>query len=116
LGVAFKPDTDDIRDSVGIELVRKLLKLGAKITIHDPKAIETTRKIFHDNAKYENSVTSALKNCQCAVIMTKWKEYERINNQTIKHMAKKIIIDSRRILSDKNLDAKYYAVGLGQKI
>ena len=48
--------------------------------------------------------------------MTEWKEYEKINNITIKHMSKKFIIDSRRILSDKNLDAKYYAIGLGQKI
>jgi UDPglucose 6-dehydrogenase len=46
LGVAFKPNTDDIRDSVGIELVSRLLKLGAKITIHDPKALENTRKFF----------------------------------------------------------------------
>jgi len=116
LGVAFKPGTDDIRDSVGIELAKKLLKLGAKITIHDPKALENARKIFHDNTKYVKSISSALKDCQCAIIMTQWKEYERINNKTIKHMAKKFIIDSRRVLSNKNLNAKYYAIGLGQKV
>jgi hypothetical protein len=48
--------------------------------------------------------------------MTQWKEYGRINNKTIKHMDKKFIIDSRRILSNKNLVAKYFAIGLGQKI
>jgi UDPglucose 6-dehydrogenase len=115
LGVAFKPDTDDIRDSMGIELVRRLMKSGANVTIHDPKALDNARKIFHGNAKYVTSISSALKNCQCAVIMTKWKQYEKINNKTIKHMNKKLIIDSRRILSNKNLDAKYYAIGLGQK-
>lgn len=115
LGVAFKPDTDDIRDSMSIELIRRLMKLGARVTIHDPKALDNARKIFHGNAKYAISIPSALKNCQCAVIMTKWKEYERINNKTINHMNKKFIIDSRRILSNKNLDAKYYAIGLGQK-
>ena len=115
LGVAFKPDTDDIRDSMGIELVRRLMKSGANVTIHDPKALDNARKIFHGNAKYATSISSALKNCQCAVIMTKWKQYEKINNKTIKHMNKKLIIDSRRILSNKNLDAKYYAIGLGQK-
>ena len=113
LGVAFKPDTDDIRDSIGIDLVKRLLKLGAKITIHDPKALENARKIFHDNVKYVKSIPSALNDSQCAIIMTRWKNYEIINNKTIKHMAKKIIIDSRRILYSKNLDAKYYAVGLG---
>ena len=116
LGIAFKPETDDIRDSVGIGLVKRLLKLGAKITIHDPKALENARKIFHDNAKYVKSIPAALKDCQCAIIMTQWKDYETINNKTIKRMAKKFIIDSRRILSNKNLNAKYYAIGLGQKV
>ena len=115
LGIAFKPGTDDIRDSVGIELVTRLLKLGAKVTVHDPKAHENTRKIFCDKIRYVKSIPSALKDCQCAIIMAEWKEYEKINNKTIKHMAKKIIIDSRRILYNKNLDAKYFAIGLGQK-
>lgn len=115
LGVAFKPDTDDIRDSMSIKLIRRLMKSGARITIHDPKALDNARKIFHGNAKYAISIPSALKNCQCAIIMTKWKEYEKINNKTINHMDKKFIIDSRRILSNKNLDAKYYAIGLGHK-
>jgi len=115
LGVAFKPDTDDIRDSMSIELIRRLMKSEARVTIHDPKALDNARKIFHGNVKYAISIPSAVKNCQCAVIMTKWKEYERINNKTINHMNKKFIIDSRRILSNKNLDAKYYAIGLGQK-
>ena len=116
LGVAFKPGTDDIRGSVSIDLVKRLLKLGAKITIHDPKALENARKIFRDNTKYVKSVPSALKDCQCAIIMTQWKDYEKINNKTIKQMAKKFIIDTRRVLYNKNLDAKYYAIGLGQKI
>ena len=116
LGVAFKPDTDDIRDSMGIELIHRLMKLGAKVTIHDPRALDNARKIFHSKAKYATSIPSALKNSQCVIIMTKWKEYERINNNTIKCMNKKFIIDSRRILSKKNLDAEYYAIGLGQKI
>jgi len=116
LGVAFKPNTDDIRDSMGIELVRQLMKLGANVTIHDPRALDNARKIFHSNAEYTTTISSALKNCQCVIIMTQWKEYEKIDNKTIKYMNKKFIIDSRRILSNKNLDAKYYAIGLGQKI
>ena len=116
LGVAFKPNTDDVRDSTSIELIRRLMKSGAIVTIHDPKALDNARKIFHDNTKYAKSILSALKNSQCAIIMTKWKEYEGINNKTIKHMDKKFIIDTRRILSNKNLNAKYYAIGLGQKI
>ena len=116
LGVAFKPNTDDVRDSVGIELIRRLINTKAIVTIHDPKALDRARKIFHDKTKYAKSILSAIKNSQCVIIMTNWKEYESINNKTIKHMDKKFIIDTRRILSNKNLDAKYYAIGLGQKI
>ena len=113
LGVAFKPNTDDIRDSMSIELIHRLIKSGAVVKIHDPKALDNARKIFYDNITYTNSISSALKNSQCVVIMTKWKEYERINNKTIKYMNRKFIIDTRRILSNKNLDAKYYGIGLG---
>jgi len=116
LGIAFKPETDDTRDSVSVKLVSRLVKLGAKIIIHDPKAIKNARKIFHDKVRYQKSITLAVKDCQCAIIMTGWKEYEKINNKTIKHMTKKFIIDSRRIISNKNLNAKYFAVGLGQKL
>jgi UDPglucose 6-dehydrogenase len=115
LGVAFKPNTDDIRDSMSIELIRRLIKSDAIVTIHDPKALDNARKILHDNIKYANSIPSSLKNSQCAIIMTKWKEYEGINNKTTKYMDKKFIIDTRRILSNKNLDVKYYGIGLGQK-
>ena len=90
-----------------------MLKLGVKVTVHDPKALENARKIFRDDIKYAKSVPDALKDCQCAIIMTEWKEYKKINNKTIKYMAKKVIIDSRRILYNKNLDAKYFAIGLG---
>ena len=116
LGIAFKPETDDIRDSVSVELVNRLIKLGGKITIHDPKAIENTKKIFKNKIKYQKVVSTALEDCKCAVIMTAWKQYEKINNKTIEHMAKKFIIDSRRIISDKKLNAKYVAIGLGQKL
>ena len=115
LGVAFKPNTDDIRDSMSIDLIHRLIKSGAVVKIHDPKALDNARKIFHDNITYTDSIPSALKDSQCAIIMTKWKEYERINNKTTKYMKKKFLIDTRRILSDKNLRLKYYGLGLGQK-
>ena len=46
LGTAFKPNTDDVRDSIAIELIKKLLKKKARITIYDPKAMRNTMKIF----------------------------------------------------------------------
>ena len=113
LGTAFKPETDDIRDSISIKLIKKLIEKGAKITIHDPKAIENTRKIFLNKIEYNESIINALTKSQCAIIMTQWKEYSKINNNTIKKMDKKIIIDSRRILVNKKIDVDYQAIGIG---
>jgi len=113
LGTAFKPDTDDVRDSIGIELIKKLLKRKAKITIHDPKAIENTKMIFEDKINYAKTIGDALSKSQCAIIMTQWREYSKINNKIIEKMDTKIIIDSRRILVDKNIDADYQAIGIG---
>jgi UDPglucose 6-dehydrogenase len=114
LGTAFKPNTDDIRDSKSIELIKKLLKNKSKITIHDPKAIENTKKIFGEKILYATSIADALNKSQCVILMTHWKQYDTLNNNSIKHMDKKNIIDCRRILVKKELDAKYYAIGIGK--
>jgi len=114
LGTAFKPNTDDIRDSKSIELIKKLLKNKANITIHDPKAIENTKKIFGEKILYATSIADALNKAHCVIIMTHWKQYDTLNNNSIKHMSKKIIIDCRRVLVKKELDAEYYAIGIGK--
>ena len=115
LGTAFKPNTDDVRDSIAIELIKKLLKKKARITIYDPKAMRNTMKIFGKKIIYAKSITDALNNSQCIIMMTHWKQFEALNNNSIKHMKKKFIIDCRRILSKKELDAEYYAIGIGKK-
>ena len=112
LGLAFKPDTDDIRDSVSIKLIELLLKEGVKIIVHDPKAILNTKIIFGNKIEYSNSINEALKNSECAIIMTAWNEYTKINNSNIKLMKRNIIIDTRRILN-KKLDVDYEAIGIG---
>ena len=113
LGLSFKEDSDDIRESVSINLIKKLLKNKAKIIAHDPMAIENTRKIMWNKISYTKSISEALKDSQCVVIMTPWKQYTKLNNKDLKLMKNKIIIDTRRLLTKKKLDAKYYAVGLG---
>ena len=114
LGTSFKPNTDDIRDSISIELIKKLLKNKAKITVHDPRAIENTKKIFGTKILYAKSIADALNKSQCGIIMTHWKQYDILNNNSIKHMDKKIIIDCRRVLAKKELGAEYYGIGIGK--
>ena len=114
MGTAFKPDTDDVRDSISIELIKNLLKMKAKITIYDPRAIENTKKIFTNKISYKNSISGALEKSQCVIFMTHWKEFEKINNKSIKGMKRKLVIDCRRIFVGKKINAEYYALGIGK--
>ena len=114
LGLAFKANTDDIRDSVSINLIKLLVKSGGKITVHDPKAIDNTKRIFGDKISYSDSIYSALKGSECGVIVTPWKEYSKLNEKHLKIMKKRIIVDSRRMLNNHNLNMHYYPIGVGR--
>jgi UDPglucose 6-dehydrogenase len=113
LGLAFKPKTDDIRDSISLKIIEKLLKKKAKVIVHDPMAIENVKKKFKNKITYAKTISDALKDSYCGVIMTAWPEYSKISNKNIKNMKKRTIIDSRRILNNKNIECNYYAIGIG---
>ena len=115
LGTSFKPNTDDIRDSIAIELIKKFLKRKVNVTVHDPRAIENTKNVFKNKINYEKAVKDAISGSQCVIIMTQWKQYEKLTNNDFKQMKKKMIIDCRRILVDKQLDVDYYAIGFGKE-
>jgi len=115
LGTAFKPNTDDIRDSIAIELIKKLLRKNANVTVYDPKAIKNTNRIFGKKIIYANSIPNSLKNSQCMIIMVHWKQFEKINNNSIRLMKKRFIIDCRRVLSEKQLNSEYHAIGIGKQ-
>ena len=115
LGTSFKPNTDDIRDSIAIELIKKFLKRKVRVTVHDPRAIENTKNVFKNKIDYAKSISDAILGSQCVIIMTQWKQYEKLTNNDFKQMKKKLIIDCRRMLAEKQLDADYYAIGLGKE-
>ena len=115
LGTSFKPNTDDIRDSIAVELIKKFLKRKVKLTVHDPRAIENTKNVFKNKINYAKSIPDAILGSQCVIIMTQWKQYEKLGNNDFRRMKKKLIIDCRRMLAQKELDVDYYAIGLGKK-
>jgi UDPglucose 6-dehydrogenase len=97
LGLAFKDNTDDIRDSRAIPVIKDLLELGVNVTAYDPMVCEAMKKIF-PSINYCGSVTEALEDADGCLLMTEWPEFAELHHEFGK-MRKKIIIEGRRILS-----------------
>lgn len=94
LGLAFKPDTDDIRESRAIPVVSSLCSEGAEIIAYDPAAMDNFRQIF-PHVTYASSVSSVLE-ANAVLILTEWKEFEGLD------YTGKIVIDGRRIEAAQN--------------
>lgn len=117
LGVAFKPDTDDIRDSPSIEIIKLLLKKGAKVKLHDPIAMDNARNLLGGSILYSSSLEDSLKDSDGCLLVTKWDEFKRITPEMLQNSMKSpLIIDCRRILDPKEFEGKvkYIGIGLGK--
>jgi UDPglucose 6-dehydrogenase len=97
LGLAFKDNTDDIRDSRAIPVIKELLGQGSKIAAYDPIACEAMKKIF-PSINYCRSAAEALEDADGCLVMTEWPEFAGLDHE-FNNMRKKIIIEGRRILS-----------------
>jgi UDPglucose 6-dehydrogenase len=97
LGLAFKDNTDDVRDSRSIPVIHALLKKGARVIAFDPMAGQTMQKIF-PSIDYAGSAAEALKGADGCLVMTEWPEFGRIDKE-FDLMAHRIVIEGRRILS-----------------
>lgn len=111
LGIAFKPGTDDIRESPAIPVIEELLKQGANIKAFDPVAKHEAEKVFKDNIKYSVTVEETVKNADAVLIITKWKEFLSLP-QLLKTAKKQpVVVDGRRML-DKDCVKIYEGIGL----
>lgn len=99
LGLAFKAETDDMRNSPVIPIINGLLAERASLIAYDSQAINNAKKIFHNKIQYADSIKEALKDSDLAIIVTDWKEFENIDFNGMKN---KIVIDTRHIVN-KNL-------------
>lgn len=102
LGLAFKNETDDIRESRSIPVIAELLRLGAKVSAYDPMAAENMKRIF-PSIEYCDNASDALKDADACLVMTEWDEFRDLDSE-FQNMKEKIIIDGRRIIKAKNID------------
>lgn len=97
LGLAFKDNTDDVRDSPSISIIRNLVDQGADIVCYDPKAENNMKKLFPQIA-YAESAVDAIKNADACLVLTAWKEFGKLKDQDFDSMRQRIIIEGRRVL------------------
>jgi UDPglucose 6-dehydrogenase len=114
-GLAFKAETDDMRESPAIPLVEGLLAAGARVQAHDPKAMETARAVFGDRVNYTPDLYSALQGAEALVIVTEWLVYRNPDFSRIKSMlARPLVIDGRNLFDPARMAAQgfeYHGIG-----
>ncbi|MDS4016645.1 MAG: UDP-glucose/GDP-mannose dehydrogenase family protein [Candidatus Accumulibacter sp.] len=112
LGLAFKPGTDDVRESPAMPLIRALLKEGAHVVAHDPIAIPSMKAAIPEvDVDYCACLSDAIRDVAAVVLVTSWPQYAAIHNLLDSQAIP--IIDGRRFL-DKRKFARYRGIGLGR--
>ena len=114
LGAAFKPDSDDVRDSPALDIAAQIHAAGAKVYVHDPKAIEPAR-IRHPELQYSEDIAECISDADAILHLTEWKIYREIDPVAIKSKVKTaVIIDGRNALNKEQWIAagwKFRALG-----
>ena len=98
LGLSFKPNTDDVRDSASIEMIKAIEKEGGVVNAFDPVSSDSMKRIFPD-IRYKNSWEEACNHADGVVIMTEWNEFRGISLSNLKSIMKTpILLDTRNII------------------
>lgn len=103
-GLAFKSDTDDIREAPALEIIGELLRRGASVHAYDPEAMANVRKALGDSITYGDDALSILKGSDALLIVTEWKEFIAIDPAELKVLKDKIIFDGRNIFELEQLE------------
>ena len=117
-GLAFKPQTDDMREAPSKVIIDGLLEKGATVVASDPAAIEEAKSIWGDRIEYEDNCYDALKEVDALLIITEWNDFERPDYLKMKQLMKHpLIFDGRNIYDPqkmKDLGFEYYSIGRPQ--
>jgi UDPglucose 6-dehydrogenase/GDP-mannose 6-dehydrogenase len=111
LGMAFKPGTDDIRESPSLGVTRSLLDAGAVVKAFDPIARPEAERVFGRRVEFVDSLESAIDNVSAVLIMTRWPEFERLPALIAAHPRPPLVVDGRRMLA-KDSVPHYEGIGL----
>ena len=116
LGAAFKANTDDVRKSVSLEIIKVLRGEGAKIRLYDPKAMKNAKKeLGNDVIYYAENALDAIKGSDALCILTEWSEFSSLDLKKIKNSLKdRVIFDGRNLLDSSKVRKEgltYFGIG-----
>lgn len=115
LGLAFKPNTDDIRDSPAIPLIEALLKDGAKVSLFDPEAMDNGMAVLGDSIEFSKNSYEAVEKADAVVLMTEWNAFRELDLEKIKSlMVGDVFVDMRNVYDHSDFKAvgfDYYLIG-----
>jgi UDPglucose 6-dehydrogenase len=118
-GLAFKAETDDMRESPAIPLIEGLLAAGARVQTHDPKATDTARMIFGDRVMYAADPYSAAHGADALALMTEWLVYRNPDFERVRRLLKRpLLIDGRNLYDPDRMAAlgfEYHGIGRGRR-
>ena len=113
-GLAFKPETDDIRCAPSIDIIKKLLGKNVKITVYDPVAMENIKNIFGDKINFAKTSQEVLAKTDFLLILTEWKEFFKYGPKDFYQLKDKVVFDGRNCFDPLvmcNNGIKYFTVG-----
>ncbi|MFD7525283.1 UDP-glucose 6-dehydrogenase TuaD [Paenibacillus chitinolyticus] len=115
LGLAFKPNTNDVREAPSLTLIPKLLEKGARVQAYDPIAVEEARRYLPDSVVYTQDLYDAVRDCDACVILTEWKEVVTMELDQLRELLRKpVIIDGRNCFALERMRQEgfeYYSIG-----
>jgi UDPglucose 6-dehydrogenase len=118
-GLAFKPNTDDMREAASLVLIEELLEAGAVVVAHDPVAMHETKRRIGDRIEYVESGYEALPGADALVIVTDWNEYRHPDFNRIKETMKSpVVVDGRNLYDRRKMTTlgfTYASIGRGGK-
>lgn len=117
-GLAFKPNTDDIREAPALYIVEELIKAGATITAYDPEAMQNVRDVLGDKIRYSESQYDALKGADALIIATEWNEFRTPDFlKIVSNMKRKAIFDGRNLFDSVAItELGFYYESIGRPI
>lgn len=116
LGLAFKPNTDDMRDAPSIDVIPELMRKGAEVVTYDPVAMENAKKVI-PNLQTVSSLVDAVSGADAIVILTEWNEFKEMDLSKIAgYVNRKIVIDGRNIFSLETMEQHgFYYASIGRR-